>query len=89
MPAKSTKVPDGWDNYSNIGKRIPDTPFISFKVPLHPGFGRAWGIPQLVEQCPDLRTVIDLTATDRYYRQAELEERAVNHGVFIRHCENP
>ena len=73
MPGKS--VPDGWDDYPKIGKRIPDTPFISFKVPL----GRNWGIQELVKACPDLKMVIDLTNTNKYYMPRELERKGINH----------
>ena len=27
-------VPDGWEKYSRYGSRIPNTPFVAFKVPL-------------------------------------------------------
>ena len=65
MPGKKNKIPDGWDTASNIGSQIPHTRIICFKVPLGPGFHRSWGVSQLMEACPNLSRVIDLTATDR------------------------
>ena len=94
MPSKRSKVPDGWDGVSNIGEQVPGTPFICFKTPLKPSFGRwphchsnpiikflinalscavydkrkifrNWGIEDLVNACPELAMIIDLTHTDR------------------------
>ena len=94
MPSKKSKVPDGWDGVSNIGEQVPGTPFICFKTPLKPSFGRwphchsnpiikflinalscavydkrkifrNWGIEDLVNACPELAMIIDLTHTDR------------------------
>ena len=32
-----------------------------------------------MKACPDLKTVIDLTATARYYKPEDLEERGIQH----------
>ena len=62
MPSKGSKVPDGWREVSQIGERIPGTPFICFKVPL----GKGWSVRDLKEHCgEDLKMVIDLTNTDK------------------------
>ena len=31
---RKTELPEGWENYSICKERIPDTPFLAFKVPL-------------------------------------------------------
>ena len=40
MPKSKWKVPSGWDEYSPIGEQVRGTPFICFKTPLQPSFGR-------------------------------------------------
>ena len=69
------KVPKGWDRCPNIGEKIAGTPFISFKAPIGPG----WFVADLVRNCPDLKMVIDLTNTDKYYKPSSLQTRGVRH----------
>jgi len=80
------KVPDRWENYSNIGSVIKGTRFISFKVPLKnailnrvvPIALRNWGPADLIAT-PDLGLVIDLTFTSRYYDHRELENAGIKY----------
>ena len=32
---RKTELPEGWENYSICKEKIPDTPFLAFKVPLN------------------------------------------------------
>jgi len=80
------KVPDGWENYSNTGTVINGTRFVALKVPLKdeilrkiPYQNKWWGIPQLQSSLPQLKLVIDLTNTDRYYSVRDLEDRGIRH----------
>ena len=86
-------VPDGWEKYSRYGSRIPNTPFVAFKVPLSENLqGRCeylprattdqalehrWTLDTLGKPFPDLGLVIDLTATDRYYNPRSMKARHV------------
>jgi len=79
MPKSKWKVPSGWDDYSTIREQVRGTPFICFKTPLQPSFGRSWGIPELLDACPKLAMVIDMTDTDRYYSPEELQDLGVGH----------
>ena len=44
MPSKKSKVPKGWDGVSRIGEQVPGTPFVCFKTPLKPSFGRWYSV---------------------------------------------
>ncbi|QQP50123.1 Uncharacterized protein FKW44_011020, partial [Caligus rogercresseyi] len=76
-----------WIRYSSHGERIPGTPFIAFKTPLSqkffgnetlkypndpPHYGN-WTPNALLERIPELGTVIDLTATNKYYGSSSLK----------------
>ncbi|KAG9353998.1 hypothetical protein JZ751_012122 [Albula glossodonta] len=75
---KKNAIPDRWTEYQAVGKRIPGTRFIAFKVPLNRNLSRrlppsdAFGpqdLVQVVEQERQaLGLVIDLTFTTRYYK---------------------
>ncbi|CAI9531799.1 unnamed protein product, partial [Staurois parvus] len=70
-----------WTEYSAVGKRIPGTRFIAFKVPLQKIFDRklATGqrfsptnlIIEIKKQNEELGLVVDLTCTKRYYTPME------------------
>eukprot|EP00062_Callorhinchus_milii_P021384 gi/632978033/ref/XP_007905676.1/ PREDICTED: RNA/RNP complex-1-interacting phosphatase-like [Callorhinchus milii] len=82
MPKKG--VPDRWKDYAPLGRRLPGTRFIAFKVPLqkwfenklHPAqvFTPADLVRRIEKQKETLGKIIDLTCTDRYYDPAELPE---------------
>lgn len=64
-------VPDRWEQYSNMGRRISGTRFICFKVPLDPKYpvdGISFTPRDLTDHCQQLGLVIDLTNTTRYYQ---------------------
>ncbi|KAJ6653253.1 hypothetical protein lerEdw1_009417 [Lerista edwardsae] len=79
---RKTGLPDRWTHYLPLGKRIPGTRFIAFKVPLKESF--EWRLPpnerfspldlinQVREQQEELGLIIDLTYTTRYYEPKEL-----------------
>ncbi|XP_053944884.1 RNA/RNP complex-1-interacting phosphatase isoform X2 [Cuculus canorus] len=78
----SSRVPERWTDYIPLGRRIPGTRFIAFKVPLkesfdlnlHPEerFSPRDLVRKIREQKEELGLVIDLTHTTRYYRPEEL-----------------
>ncbi|KAG8598839.1 hypothetical protein GDO81_002761 [Engystomops pustulosus] len=71
------KLPDRWTDYIPVGKRIPGTRFIAFKVPLTRRYDHRlapWQrfspmdlIKEVEEQNEELGLVVDLTCTKRYY----------------------
>ncbi|KAF7236676.1 RNA/RNP complex-1-interacting phosphatase [Varanus komodoensis] len=73
-----------WTDYLPLGKRIPGTRFIAFKVPLKKKF--EWRLApnerfspsdlldQVREQKEELGLIIDLTYTTRYYEPEELPD---------------
>ncbi|XP_016970346.1 RNA/RNP complex-1-interacting phosphatase homolog isoform X2 [Drosophila rhopaloa] len=78
-------IPDRWLDYTPIGKRIPGTRFIAFKVPLHKHVNARvqenlrLAPESLLESIPDLGLIIDLTNTNRYYHPSALTNRDVRH----------
>ncbi|XP_016958840.1 RNA/RNP complex-1-interacting phosphatase [Drosophila biarmipes] len=78
-------IPDRWLNYKPIGKRIPGTRFIAFKVPLRQHVNARveehlrLAPESLLESVPDLGLIIDLTNTNRYYHPSALTEHDVRH----------
>ncbi|KGL89233.1 RNA/RNP complex-1-interacting phosphatase, partial [Charadrius vociferus] len=71
-----------WTNYVPLGRRMPGTRFIAFKVPLKTSFNRNLHpeerfsphdlIKKIKEQKEELGLIIDLTYTTRYYGPEEL-----------------
>ena len=74
---KSKKIPDGGEKYSSIGSVVEGTRFIAFKVPLY--FQPSWDLKELKKCAPELKHIVDLTNTDRYYRPQECEELGWTH----------
>ena len=69
MAKRNNKIPDGWEEISNIGSVVEGTRFIAFRVPL--SWRRDWNLARLKETVraetgQELTHIIDLTATDRY-----------------------
>ncbi|XP_064031825.1 RNA/RNP complex-1-interacting phosphatase [Pogoniulus pusillus] len=75
-------VPERWTDYVPLGRRMPGTRFIAFKVPLKESFDQKL-LPEerfspcdllkkIKEQKEELGLIIDLTYTTRYYRPEEL-----------------
>ncbi|XP_036450971.1 RNA/RNP complex-1-interacting phosphatase [Colossoma macropomum] len=83
MPSHK-KIPDRWTEYSAVGKRIPGTRFIAFKVPLKQSLrnclcqSEAFGpfdlLHMLEKQGQELGLIIDLTFTTRYYKPQDLPD---------------
>ncbi|KAK7125470.1 hypothetical protein R3I93_020981 [Phoxinus phoxinus] len=75
-------IPDRWTDYTAVGKRIPGTRFIAFKVPLKQSFrcrlaqSEAFEpfdlVRMLEKEGQELGLIIDLTFTTRYYTVEDL-----------------
>ena len=75
-------IPNRWGNYSNIGNPIPGTRFIAFKVPLSKH--KEWNLGELKKSVPELKSIIDLTNTCKYYQAEECEELGLQYRkIFI------
>ncbi|KAG7480716.1 hypothetical protein MATL_G00059210 [Megalops atlanticus] len=84
VPSKRNKIPDRWTDYKALGKRIPGTRFVAFKVPLKQSLRKrlppseAFGPFDLVrllgEEKEELGLIIDLTFTTRYYKPTDLPD---------------
>ncbi|XP_040198111.1 RNA/RNP complex-1-interacting phosphatase isoform X3 [Rana temporaria] len=76
-----THLPERWTEYSAVGRRIPGTRFISFKVPLQKVFENKLAplqrfspsdlLREMEKQKEELGLVVDLTFTKRYYSPQE------------------
>lgn len=99
MPPKKNSVPDRWTDYKAVGKRIPGTRFITFKVPLRESFRRhlkeseVFGpfdlVDKLKKEGEELGLVIDLTFTTRYYKPQDLPESLYYVKIFTEGHEVP
>ncbi|XP_015278526.1 PREDICTED: RNA/RNP complex-1-interacting phosphatase [Gekko japonicus] len=87
-----TSIPERWTEYLPLGKRMPGTRFIAFKVPLQKSF--EWRLApnerfspfdlvnQVREQEEELGLIIDLTYTTRYYEPEELPGSVQHYKIF-------
>ncbi|MCJ8742668.1 hypothetical protein PDJAM_G00085010 [Pangasius djambal] len=83
-PKKKNAIPDRWTDYKAVGKRIPGTRFIAFKVPLkqalrrHLSESEVFGPLELMDvlkkEGEELGLIIDLTFTTRYYQPQDLPD---------------
>ncbi|XP_019369928.1 PREDICTED: RNA/RNP complex-1-interacting phosphatase [Gavialis gangeticus] len=92
MPGANTRLPDRWTDYVPLGRRLPGTRFIAFKVPLKKSF--EWRlapeerfsptdlVKQIKEQKEELGMIIDLTYTTRYYGPEELPDTLCYYKIF-------
>ena len=71
--SKNKYIPDRWDKYTNLGAVVEGTRFIAFKVPLNKN--EEWNLRELKRQVPDLKVIIDLTNTNKYYQPRHCEEQ--------------
>ena len=77
-----SKIPDRWFDYSNVGAVVEGTRFIAFKVPLSKN--EDWNLKELKRQVPDLKLIIDLTNTKKYYHPRHCEELGLIHRkIFV------
>uniref|UniRef100_UPI00398EF37E RNA/RNP complex-1-interacting phosphatase-like n=1 Tax=Pristiophorus japonicus TaxID=55135 RepID=UPI00398EF37E len=84
MSKNKSKIPDRWQEYSAVGRRLSGTRFIAFKVPLKKLFESSLPatevfsptdlVRQIEDQREELGKIIDLTFTERYYDSMELPE---------------
>ncbi|OXB74804.1 UNVERIFIED_CONTAM: hypothetical protein H355_000064 [Colinus virginianus] len=83
MPRRGrSRVPERWTDYAPLGRRLPGTRFIAFKVPLRKSFNHNLHpeerfspcdlLEKIKEQKEELGLIIDLTYTTRYYGPEEL-----------------
>lgn len=79
--SKNKNIPDRWDKYSNIGEVVEGTRFIAFKVPLSKN--EHWNLKELKRIVPDLKVIIDLTNTNRYYQPWQCEELGLIHRKIL------
>uniref|UniRef100_A0A8C2HKS3 RNA/RNP complex-1-interacting phosphatase n=1 Tax=Cyprinus carpio TaxID=7962 RepID=A0A8C2HKS3_CYPCA len=100
MPAKKKNgVPDRWTDYTSVGKRIPGTRFIAFKVPLKQSFryhltqSEAFGpfdlVRMLEKEGQELGLIVDLTFTTRYYKAEDLPNTLYHLKIFTAGHEVP
>ncbi|XP_041089444.1 RNA/RNP complex-1-interacting phosphatase-like [Polyodon spathula] len=97
--SKKNHLPDRWTEYSAVGKRIPGTRFVAFKVPLRQAFERHLPpemrfcpqdlVQKLGEQNQELGLIIDLTFTTRYYQPQDLPESLFYLKIFTAGHEVP
>ncbi|KAF5897944.1 RNA/RNP complex-1-interacting phosphatase-like, partial [Clarias magur] len=83
-PKKRNGIPDRWTEYKAVGKRIPGTRFVTFKVPLkqalrrHLSESEVFGpfdlLDMLKKEGEELGLIIDLTYTTRYYQAQDLPD---------------
>ncbi|XP_042291840.1 RNA/RNP complex-1-interacting phosphatase-like [Thunnus albacares] len=81
---KKNGVPDRWLDYCPVGRRIPGTRFIAFKVPLKPSLNSRvaesdsfslWELLDSVQsQNQELGLIIDLTFTTKYYQLSDVPQ---------------
>ncbi|KAK9968640.1 hypothetical protein ABG768_002955 [Culter alburnus] len=100
MPSnKKNGVPDRWTDYTAVGKRIPGSRFIAFKVPLKQSFryhlkqSEVFGpfdlVRMLEKEGQELGLIIDLTFTTRYYKVEDLPNTLYHLKIFTAGHEVP
>ncbi|XP_051540521.1 RNA/RNP complex-1-interacting phosphatase isoform X3 [Myxocyprinus asiaticus] len=92
-------VPLRWTDYTAVGKRIPGTRFITFKVPLKQSFryqltqSQVFGpfdlVHMLEKEGQELGLIIDLTFTTRYYKPQDLPDTLHHLKIFTAGHEVP
>ncbi|XP_066449104.1 RNA/RNP complex-1-interacting phosphatase isoform X2 [Eleutherodactylus coqui] len=85
-------IPDRWTEYIPVGRRIPGTRFITFKVPLKQTYDDKLEPPQrfspsdlikeVEKQNEELGLIVDLTCTKRYYSKEELPNTIMYAKIF-------
>ncbi|XP_033973340.1 RNA/RNP complex-1-interacting phosphatase [Trematomus bernacchii] len=99
MSKKRNGIPDRWLDYKSVGRKLPGTRFIAFKVPLKQALNRqlqsseVFGLWELLEsvqkQRLDLGLIIDLTFTTRYYSIQDVPESLLFVKIFTAGHEVP
>lgn len=81
----SKSIPDRWLQYKSFGEIIQDTKILAFKVPLREGVAKNLQPPQrfttaiLMQSFPQLKYIVDLTNTSRYYDKKEFIDAGVKY----------
>ncbi|XP_028921823.1 RNA/RNP complex-1-interacting phosphatase [Ornithorhynchus anatinus] len=85
-------LPDRWKDYLPLGRRMPGTRFIAFKVPLEKNFDKKLApaerfslsdlVSQIRAQKEELGLIIDLTYTQRYYKPKDLPDTLLYMKIF-------
>ena len=76
------KLPDRWEDYSNVGSVIEGTKFVAFKVPL--SYHTEWNLTELKKSVPELSGIIDLTNTKKYYKAKSCEDLGIKYKkIFV------
>ncbi|XP_034950407.1 RNA/RNP complex-1-interacting phosphatase homolog [Chelonus insularis] len=84
MPRRKS-VPDAWLDYKPYGSVIDGTRFLAFKVPLSMRVCQNLPTNQkftpelLMKEVPNLKYIIDLTNTNRYYNKTEFTAAGIQH----------
>uniref|UniRef100_UPI003AAC0266 RNA/RNP complex-1-interacting phosphatase n=1 Tax=Centroberyx gerrardi TaxID=166262 RepID=UPI003AAC0266 len=92
-------IPDRWLDYQAVGRRLPGTRFIAFKVPLKQSLNRdlpcsdVFGPWELLEalgkENQELGLIIDLTFTTRYYKLEDVPDSLLCVKIFTAGKEIP
>uniref|UniRef100_A0A8D3AA36 RNA/RNP complex-1-interacting phosphatase n=1 Tax=Scophthalmus maximus TaxID=52904 RepID=A0A8D3AA36_SCOMX len=95
----SRKIPDRWLDYAAVGKRLDGTRFIAFKVPLKQSLSRQlpradvfgpWELLDVLRRDDqELRLIVDLTFTTRYYSVQDLPSSLQFVKIFTKGHEVP
>ncbi|XP_027882105.1 RNA/RNP complex-1-interacting phosphatase-like [Xiphophorus couchianus] len=98
-PRRKEDIPDRWQDYTAVGKRLKGTRFIAFKVPLKQAlirtlppsevFGPWELLDALKEDNYELGLIIDLTFTTRYYNLQDLPQSLLCVKIFTAGHEVP
>ncbi|XP_035847732.1 RNA/RNP complex-1-interacting phosphatase isoform X2 [Sander lucioperca] len=96
---KKNGIPDRWLDYVAVGKRLPGTRFVAFKVPLKQSLNRklpcsdVFGPWELLDALSKdeqrLGLIIDLTFTTRYYTLQDLPDSLLFVKIFTAGHEVP
>ncbi|XP_022061423.2 basic salivary proline-rich protein 1-like [Acanthochromis polyacanthus] len=94
MLSPKRRIPDRWLNYCPVGRRIPGTRFIAFKVPFKESLNRQlpesdsfslWDLLDSVEsQNQELGLIIDLTFTTKYYELTDVPQSCFYTKIFTK-----
>jgi len=78
----SRRPPRGWNIDTERGSRVPETPCVPMKTPIQ---GKSWDLEKLKEDCPNVRLLIDLTATNTkpYFEPSEVRELDIEYRKIL------
>ncbi|KAM4532061.1 RNA/RNP complex-1-interacting phosphatase-like [Fundulus diaphanus] len=98
-PHRKNDIPDRWQDYTAVGKRLKGTRFIAFKVPLKQALTRMlpsaevfgpWELMDALKQDDqELGLIIDLTFTTRYYKLQDVPQSLLCVKIFTAGHEVP